>query len=65
MKEYMIQSKALRMQFLFVGLVLCLGIWLTGVSVIHWLLFVPAFFLTFAGISGICPGLILQKILFN
>lgn len=65
MNKYMIGSKALRAQFLFIGLVIFLGIWLTGVNVVHWLLFVPAFFLIFAGISGICPGLIIQKMIFR
>lgn len=65
MKQYIIQSKALRMQFLFIGLVISAGIWLTGMNVVHWLLFVPAFFLTFAGLSGICPGLIVQKLIFK
>lgn len=65
MKKYIIESKALRMQFLFIGLVICLGIWLTGINAVHWVLFIPAFFLIFAGTSGICPGLIVQKIIFR
>ncbi|MCW8929471.1 MAG: hypothetical protein OQL19_04445 [Gammaproteobacteria bacterium] len=65
MNKYMMKSKALRSQFLFIGLVISLGIWLTGINIVHWVLFIPAFFLTFAGISGICPGLIIQKMIFG
>lgn len=49
---------ALRMLFLSVAGVIALGIWLTGFDKAHWLLYVPVAFLSFAGISGICPGLI-------
>lgn len=65
MGKYMIGSKALRLQFLFTGVIISLGIWLTGINNVHWLLFLPAGFLTFAGISGICPGLIFNKLLFK
>lgn len=61
MKNFMIDSKALRMTFLVTGLVIWLGIWLTGFGAAHWLLYVPAAFLTFAGATGICPGLIINK----
>ncbi len=65
MKKNMIESKALRMTFLFMSAVIWLGLWLTGFSVVHWLLFIPAIFLAFAGITGICPGLIISKMLFH
>jgi hypothetical protein len=63
MKKYMIGSKALRMTFLMLGLVIWLGIWLTGFNAVHWVLYFPAVFVTFAGVTGICPGLIVNKIL--
>ncbi len=65
MSNYMINSKALRTTFVLIGLVISLGIWLTGVDVVHWLLFLPAAFLVFAGVSGICPSLIITKMIFK
>ena len=65
MKKYMIDSKALRLTFLLIGMFICLGIWLTGLNVAHWLLFFPAVFLMFAGITGICPSLIINKMIFR
>ena len=49
---------AIRMLFLSVAAIIFLGIWLTGFNTAHWLLYVPVIFLTFAGITGICPGYI-------
>jgi len=65
MKKYMIDSKALRMTFVIIGAFIFLGIWLTGLNVVHWLLFLPAVFLIFAGITGICPSLIVNKMIFK
>ena len=65
MKKYMIGSKALRFLFLFMGTVIWAGIYLTGFNQIHWLLYLPAVFLIFAGVTGICPGLIFSKLLFK
>jgi hypothetical protein len=50
---------ALRVLFLVIAAVILLGIWLTGFGVAHWVLYLPAAFLAFAGITGICPGLII------
>lgn len=55
---------SLRFFFMVTGSVLWLGIWLTGFSVVHWLLYVPATFLIFAALTGICPGVILANLLF-
>ena len=63
MKKFMIGSKALRMTFLIIGLIIWLGIGLTGFSVAHWILYVPATFVTFAGVTGICPGLIINRMI--
>jgi len=51
--------------FLFVGLLLWLGIWLTGLEVVHWILYLPATFFLFSAITGICPGMIFFKGLFK
>lgn len=52
---------AQRMLFLSVASMLWLGIWLTGFQTIHWLLYLPAVFLLFAAITGICPGLMMWR----
>lgn len=52
---------AQRMLFLTVAILISVGIWLTGFNQVHWLLYVPVAALTFAGLTGICPGLILYK----
>jgi hypothetical protein len=52
---------ALRMQFLSIAVVVFIGIWLTGFDKVHWFLYVPVAMFTFAGATGICPGLIFWK----
>ncbi len=52
---------ALRMQFLFMTVVIFAGILLTGLHTAHWFLYLPVVMFLFAGISGICPGLLLWK----
>jgi hypothetical protein len=52
---------ALRMLFLFMAAFIALGIWLTGINNVHWLLYIPPAALLFAGITGICPGMMLFK----
>lgn len=49
---------AMRMTLLSISAIMMLGIWLTGFDKVHWVLYLPPAFLTFAGITGICPGLI-------
>ena len=57
---------AIRMLFLMLAGLILLGIWLTGFGVVHWVLYIPVAALTFAGITGICPGyLIMQKLGFR
>jgi hypothetical protein len=46
------------MTLLSIAAIMMLGIWLTGFDKAHWVLYLPPAFLTFAGITGICPGLI-------
>ena len=50
---------ALRMLFLSIAGMVLLGIALTGFDHVSWVLYLPVVFLSFAGITGICPGLIL------
>ena len=57
-------SRAMRFFFIFAGSVLWLGIGLTGFSVVNWLLYVPAIFFAFAALTGICPGLIVARLIF-
>lgn len=63
MSQYAI-SAAMRAFFLFAGCVLWIGIALTGFRVVSWVLYVPATFFLFAAITGICPGLIVARLLF-
>jgi hypothetical protein len=50
---------ALRMLFLSIAGMVLMGIWLTGFDKVHWFLYLPVVFLVFAGLTGICPGLII------
>ena len=52
---------AMRMLFLMVSIALFAGIWLTGYQTIHWIIYIPAVALMFAGLTGICPGMMLLK----
>jgi len=62
MKEYKI-SHSMRLFFAVSGSIIWLGIWLSGFSAVHWLLYVPACFFAFAVITGICPGMIVSKLI--
>ena len=52
---------AQRALFLVVATLLWIGIYLTGFETAHWIFYFPAVFLAFAGITGICPGLIILR----
>lgn len=52
---------AMRMLFFTMAALIMLGIWLTGFSVVHWVLYLPVAALVFAGITGICPGYMLFR----
>ena len=54
-------SPAVRLFLLIVGAVIWGGIALTGFHVVHWLLYLPAVFLVFAAVTGICPGLMITR----
>ncbi len=58
-------SPAIRVFFFNLGFVITLGIWLTGFDKVHWFLYVPAGFMFFAAITGICPGLMISKMIFD
>jgi len=64
MKDYML-SNAMRFFFLVASVILWTGIFLTGVCLVHGVLFIPAFSFLFAAVVGICPGIILSKKLFG
>lgn len=52
---------AQRMLFLTVAALLMTGIGLTGWGVVHWFLYVVPAMLVFAGVTGICPGLMIYQ----
>jgi len=58
-------GSSMRFFFLVLGLLILLGIYLTGFSVVHWFSYVPVVFMFFAAITGICPGLIISKSIFG
>jgi hypothetical protein len=62
MRKYLIGS-SMRLFFIMAGSIVWLGIWLTGFSTVHWLLYVPPTFFYFAAITGICPGIIIARII--
>ena len=49
-------SMPMRIWFAFFGIVIFAGIYLTGFSNVHWLLYVPAAGMIFAAITGFCPS---------
>ena len=52
---------AIRMQFISVAIVVFIGIFLTGFDKVHWFLYVPVVLLLFAGLTGVCAGLLFWK----
>ncbi len=65
MNSYFQSSPAARLFFFIVSLNIWLGIWLTGFGVAHWWLYIPAGFLLFAAVSGLCPGMVMTRWLFK
>ena len=47
------------MLFLTIAILITVGIYLTGFKNVHWFLYLPVAALVFAGLTGICPGLML------
>lgn len=58
-------GSAMRFFFLVVSSVIWLGIWLTGFGNAHWVLYLPAAFLSFAAVTGFCPGILFSNMLFG
>ena len=57
-------SNSMRIWFAFVGMILWVGIYLTGFSKTSWVLYVPAAGFIIGAIAGICPSLtIISKLL--
>jgi len=54
---------AMRMQFFTIAAILLLGILLTGLTRVHWLLYLLAAMMLIAGITGKCIGLQIWKML--
>ena len=50
-------SKSMRIWYAFVGTILWAGIYLSGFSNVHWLLYVPAIGFIFGAITGLCLSL--------
>jgi hypothetical protein len=62
MREYLIGT-SMRLFVFLVGSVIWAGIWLTGFATVHWLLYLPPSFFFFAAITGICPGMIISRLI--
>ncbi len=45
------------------AMLLWLGIYLTGCSDVHWLVYVPPVFFSFAVLTGICPGMMFSVLI--
>ena len=58
-------SLEMKTWFALFSIIIWLGIYLTGFSIVHWLLYVPAVALLFAAVTGICPSQILISSFFR
>ena len=65
MKKLLFVGAPIRVFLLIVASIMWLGIWLTGFATVHWVLYLMPVFLTFAGITGICPGMMLTRMMFK
>lgn len=54
-------GSALRLLVMTMSVVSFTGIWLSGYDQVHFLVYMPPLFMTFAAITGICPGLIIWR----
>ncbi len=64
MDKYKIDG-AMRFFLFFVSIIMAVGIWLTGYETVHWVLYIPLVFFLIAIVTGICPGIIVSKLLFG
>ena len=58
-------STAMRVWFLLFAIIIFVGIYLTGFSVVHWFLYLPVAGFVFAAITGICPSQIALNKMFS
>lgn len=65
MKKLLFVGVQMRVFFLIMASIMWLGIWLTGYTTVHWVLYLPPAFLTFAAITGICPGMFITRMMFK
>jgi len=61
-KDYRIDG-TMRLFLSVPAIIIWLGIWLTGCDAAHWVFYIPAVSFTFAVITGICPGMMISKLL--
>lgn len=54
-------DKTLKIFFSVLSVILWLGILMSGLSHIHWLLYIPAISFSVAAIFGICPGIFISR----
>jgi len=52
---------AQQLLFLIVAILISAGIYLSGYSQVHWFSYLPAALLLLAGLTGICPTLLVLK----
>lgn len=55
----------MRFFLLFAGIIIWVGIYLTGFEVVHWFLYLPAAFFVIAAITGFCPGMGIARMIFR
>lgn len=55
----------LRAFLLVAGVTVWIGIWDTGFRAVSWILYIPAVMFVFAALTGICPGVILTRLVFK
>ena len=58
-------SQQIRVLLFLAGVVTWVGIYMSGLETVHWVLFLPATFFLFASLTGICPGLVLFQKYFS
>ena len=52
---------AVRLFLFMLAMVSLASAWLTGFNTVHWFAYVLPAFLTFAAMTGLCPGLMISK----
>jgi len=60
-KNIFTASNSVRVFLFNLALFNMLAIWLSGFAEVHWFSYVLPSFLTFAAVSGLCPGLFISK----